>query len=150
MKQPELSLLGKRVLIVDDEPDIREFISYNLTKRGFLVAVACDGTEGYSLALKFEPDLILLDVLMPGLNGFETCMRLRSNERFDNTQIVFLSALTQSYSKDLGFRMNADAFITKPVRMELLVRKIEQLMSEKAFLKVTAEASRLRDSSTSA
>lgn len=148
MKQPALSLLGKRILIVDDEPDIREFISYYLSKRGFSVAVAADGAEGIALALKFEPDLVILDVLMPGLNGFETCMHMRSDERFDNTQIVFLSALTQSYSKDLGFRMNADAFITKPVRMELLVRKIEQILSEKAFLQVTNEAARLRDSTS--
>lgn len=148
MKQPALSLLGKRILIVDDEPDIREFISYYLSKRGFSVASACDGTEGIALALKFEPDLVLLDVLMPGLNGFETCMRMRADERFDKTQIVFLSALTQSYSKDLGFRMNADAFITKPVRMELLVRKIEQVLSEKAFLQVTGEAAQLRNSTS--
>lgn len=148
MKQPELSLLGKRILIVDDEPDIREFISYNLTKRGFVVATANDGTEGYTLGLKFEPDLILLDVLMPGLNGFETCMRMRADQRFDQTQIVFLSALTQSYSKDLGFRMNADAFITKPVRMELLVRKIEQLMCQKSFLQISEQAAKSRNTTS--
>lgn len=123
-----MNLPGKRILIVDDEPDIREFVSYNLAKRGFIVVSAADGISGYELAVKFEPDLILLDILMPGLNGYETCMKLRENPLFEKTQIVFLSALNQSYAKDLGFKMDADAYLTKPVRMEFLVRRVEQWM----------------------
>ncbi len=121
-----MNLQGKRILIIDDEPDIREFVSYNLSKKGYVVAVAGDGLSGYELAVKFEPDLIILDILMPGLNGFETCMKLRQNPAFDKTQIVFLSALNQSYAKDLGFKMDADAYICKPVRMEFLVRRVDQ------------------------
>lgn len=123
-----MNIPGKRVLIIDDEPDIREFVTYNLSKKGYVVASACDGLSGYELALKFEPDLILLDILMPGLNGYETCMKLRQNASFKNTQIVFLSALNQSYAKDLGFKMDADAYICKPVRMEFLVRRVDQWM----------------------
>jgi two-component system, OmpR family, alkaline phosphatase synthesis response regulator PhoP len=123
-----MNLPGKRILIVDDEPDIREFVSYNLAKRGYIVVSAADGISGYELAVKFEPDLILLDILMPGLNGYETCMKLRENPMFAKTQIVFLSALNQSYAKDLGFKMDADAYLTKPVRMEFLVRRVEQWM----------------------
>ncbi len=123
-----MNLPGKRILIVDDEPDIREFVSYNLAKRGYIVVSAADGISGYELAVKFEPDLILLDILMPGLNGYETCMKLRENPLFEKTQIVFLSALNQSYAKDLGFKMDADAYLTKPVRMEFLVRRVEQWM----------------------
>lgn len=123
-----MNIQGKRILIIDDEPDIREFVSYNLSKKGYVVAVAGDGLSGYELAVKFEPDLIILDILMPGLNGFETCMKLRQNPAFDKTQIVFLSALNQSYAKDLGFKMDADAFICKPVRMEFLVRRVDQWM----------------------
>ncbi|HTF03352.1 MAG TPA: response regulator [Bacteroidia bacterium] len=121
-----MDLKGKRILIIDDEPDIREFVSYNLSKKGYVVATAADGISGYELALKFEPDLILLDILMPEMNGYETCMKLRQNPAFVKTQIVFLSALNQSYAKDLGFRMDADAYICKPVRMEFLVRRVDQ------------------------
>ena len=123
-----MNIQGKRILIIDDEPDIREFVSYNLSKKGYVVASAGDGLSGYELALKFEPDLILLDILMPGLNGYETCMKLRQNASFTKTQIVFLSALNQSYAKDLGFKMDADAYICKPVRMEFLVRRVDQWM----------------------
>lgn len=121
-----MKLQGKRILVIDDEPDIREFVSYNLVKRGYIVVSAADGVSGYELAVKFEPDLILLDILMPGLNGYETCMKLRENPKFAKTQIVFLSALNQSYAKDLGFKMDADAYLTKPVRMEFLVRRVDQ------------------------
>lgn len=123
-----MNLQGKRILVIDDEPDIREFVSYNLSRRGFIVVSAADGISGYELAVKFEPDLILLDILMPGLNGYETCMKLRENPKFEKTQIVFLSALNQSYAKDLGFKMDADAYLTKPVRMEFLVRRVEYWM----------------------
>lgn len=123
-----MNLQGKRILVIDDEPDIREFVSYNLSRKGFIVVTAADGISGYELAVKFEPDLILLDILMPGLNGYETCMKLRENPMFAKTQIVFLSALNQSYAKDLGFKMDADAYLTKPVRMEFLVRRVEQWM----------------------
>ena len=121
-----MNLEGKRILIIDDEPDIREFVSYNLSKKGYVVATAPDGFSGYELATKFEPDLILLDILMPGMNGYETCMKLMENSAFAKTQIVFLSALNQSYAIDLGFRMEADAYICKPVRMEFLVRRVDQ------------------------
>ena len=123
-----MNLQGKRILIIDDEPDIREFVTYNLSKKGYMVASAPDGISGYELAVKFEPDLIILDILMPGMNGYETCMKLRSNPQFESTQIVFLSALNQSYAKDLGFKMDADAYLCKPVRMEFLVRRVEQWM----------------------
>ncbi len=117
---------AKRILIVDDEPDIREFISYNLVRKGYLVFTAADGKEAFDVAVQFRPDLIILDVLMPQMNGFETCMRLRSNPLFANTKIIFLSALSESYAKDLGLELEADAFIYKPIRIELLVKQVEQ------------------------
>jgi two-component system, OmpR family, alkaline phosphatase synthesis response regulator PhoP len=123
-----MNMQGKRILIIDDEPDIREFVSYNLSRKGYVVTTAADGISGYELAVKFVPDLILLDILMPGMNGYETCMKLRQNPAFVHTQIVFLSALNQSYAKDLGFRMDADAYLTKPVRMEFLLRRVEGWM----------------------
>src|ERR1043166_9357394 len=95
----------KKILIVDDEPDIREFVSYNLTRKGYTVFTAPDGKTGFEMAVEFRPHLIILDVLMPLLNGFETCIRLRKNPLFADTKIIFLSALSESYAKDLGLEM---------------------------------------------
>jgi two-component system, OmpR family, alkaline phosphatase synthesis response regulator PhoP len=114
-----------RILIIDDEPDIREFVSYNLSRRGYLVETASDGKTGYEAALVFRPHLIILDILMPVMNGYETCMRLRRNPEFSTTRILFLSALNESYARELGIKLEADGYISKPVRMELLLRRVE-------------------------
>ncbi|MDQ3111489.1 MAG: response regulator [Bacteroidota bacterium] len=115
----------KKILIVDDEPDIREFISYNLIRKGYSVFTAPDGKTGFEMALEFRPNLIILDVLMPLMNGYETCLRLRKNPLFANTKIIFLSALTESYAKDLGLELEADEFISKPIRIEQLIKRVE-------------------------
>jgi two-component system alkaline phosphatase synthesis response regulator PhoP len=114
-----------RILIIDDEPDIREFVSYNLSRRGYVVETASDGKTGYEAALVFRPHLIILDILMPVMNGYETCMRLRRNPEFSTTRILFLSALNESYARELGIKLEADGYISKPVRMELLLRRVE-------------------------
>ncbi|MCA6362879.1 MAG: response regulator [Bacteroidetes bacterium] len=114
-----------RILIIDDEPDIREFVSYNLSRRGYVVETASDGKTGYEAALIFRPHLIILDILMPVMNGYETCMRLRRNPEFSTTRILFLSALNESYARELGIKLEADGYISKPVRMELLLRRVE-------------------------
>lgn len=121
---------GKKILIVDDEPDIREFISYNLIRKGYTVLTAEDGKEGLLMAFEFLPDLIILDIMMPFLNGYETCIRLRQNPIFDNTKIVFLSALNESTAKDFGLRLAANDFIGKPIKMELLIKKIETCVTK--------------------
>lgn len=115
----------KKILIVDDEPDIREFISYNLMRKGYSVYTAPDGKSGFEMAVEFRPHLIILDVLMPLMNGYETCIRLRKNPIFANTKIIFLSALSESYAKDLGLELEADEFISKPIRIEQLVKRVE-------------------------
>ncbi|MBI3511051.1 MAG: response regulator [Bacteroidetes bacterium] len=120
-----------KILIVDDEPDIREFISYNLLRRGYIVITASDGKEGMDLALEFKPDLIILDVLMPVMNGYETCIELRKNPIFDKTKIIFLSALNESTAKDFGLKLEADAFIGKPIRIELLLKRVELWLTSK-------------------
>lgn len=114
-----------KILIVDDEPDILEFVSYNLMREGYHVITAVDGKEGYEKAVLFKPNLIILDVLMPVMNGYETCIRLRRNPEFDSTKIIFLSALNESTAKDFGLELEADAFIGKPIRIELLLKRIE-------------------------
>jgi two-component system alkaline phosphatase synthesis response regulator PhoP len=120
----------KKILIVDDEPDIREFISYNLIRKGYSVFTAADGKAGFEMAMEFRPHLIILDVLMPLMNGYETCIRLRRNPLFADTKIIFLSALSESYAKDLGLELEADAFISKPIRIELLVKRVEMWMKK--------------------
>jgi two-component system, OmpR family, alkaline phosphatase synthesis response regulator PhoP len=120
-----MSTQPARILIIDDEPDIREFVSYNLARRGYVVETAADGKEGYEMALSFRPDLIILDILMPVMNGYETCIRLRRNPEFTSTRILFLSALNESYARELGIKLEVDGYISKPVRMELLLRRID-------------------------
>lgn len=115
----------RRILIVDDEPDIREFISYNLARKGYAVFTAPDGKTGFDLAVEHRPHLVILDILMPVMNGYETCLRLRKNPIFSETRILFLSALSESYARDLGVQLEADAYISKPVRIELLMKRVE-------------------------
>ncbi|GAB4133857.1 MAG: hypothetical protein Fur0041_06430 [Bacteroidia bacterium] len=114
----------RKILIIDDEPDIREFLHYNLSKSGYEVFTAENGKAGLQLAYEQRPDLIILDVLMPVLNGYETCMQLRNDSVFDQTHILFLSALRENYVRELGLKLMADGFISKPVKIPLLVKKI--------------------------
>lgn len=113
-----------RILIVDDEPDIREFISYNLSRKGYTVFTAPDGKTGYDMAVEHRPHLVILDILMPVMNGYETCRRLRKNPMFTETRILFLSALSESYVRELGIQLEVDGYINKPIRIELLVRRV--------------------------
>ena len=121
-----------RILIVDDEPDIREFISYNLSRKGYTVFTAPDGKTGYDLAVEHRPHLVILDILMPVMNGYETCRRLRKNPIFTETRILFLSALSESYVRELGIQLEVDGYINKPIRIELLVRRVSEWL-KKAF-----------------
>jgi two-component system, OmpR family, alkaline phosphatase synthesis response regulator PhoP len=120
----------KRILIIDDEPDIREFISYNLQKKGYLVFSAFNGSTGYESALKHQPHLILLDVLMPVMNGYETCIQMRKNELLQKTKIVFLSALSESHVREIGLQLNIDGYISKPIRIDALVKRIDRLIQQ--------------------
>lgn len=116
----------RRILIVDDEPDIREFISYSLSRKGYKVFTAPDGKAGYDLAVEHRPHLIILDILMPVMNGYETCRRMRKNPIFTETRILFLSALSESYVRELGEQLDADGYISKPIRIELLLRRVDE------------------------
>lgn len=115
----------RRILIIDDEPDIREFIGYNLMRKGYEVFTATDGQSGLDVALQCRPHLIILDILMPVMNGYETCRQLRAKAEFDQTRILFLSALNESYARDLGIQLEADGYINKPIRLELLLRRVD-------------------------
>jgi two-component system alkaline phosphatase synthesis response regulator PhoP len=119
-----------RILIIDDEPDIREFVGYNLSRKGYQVFTAPDGQSGYELALESRPHLIILDILMPVMNGYETCIRLRKNPLFRDTCIVFLSALNESYARSLGMQLEVDGYISKPIRINTLMKRIDEWITK--------------------
>ena len=114
-----------KVLLVDDEPDILELIQYNLEKEGYIVETANNGREGVSKAQALLPDLILLDVMMPEMDGIETCHQMRENEDLSNTLIAFLTARNEDYSQIAGLEAGADDYITKPIKPKVLVSRVK-------------------------
>jgi two-component system alkaline phosphatase synthesis response regulator PhoP len=118
---------ARKVLIADDEPDIRELLRYNLAAEGFEVMEAKNGDEALDFSKKFNPDLILLDVMMPKKTGTEVCMLLRSQPQFKNTLIVMLTALSDDGSVIKGLETGADDYIGKPVSPKVLVTRIKAL-----------------------
>lgn len=117
-----------RILLVDDEPDILEFVGYNLKKEDFLVKTASNGKDAIEIAKDFKPHLILLDVMMPGLDGIETCEQIRSIPEIKNTLIAFLTARGEDYSQVAGFDAGADDYINKPIKPKILVSRIKALL----------------------
>jgi len=117
-----------KILIVDDEEDILEFLSYNLNKEGYQVFTAADGNTAITLAKKELPHLILLDVMMPGIDGIETCRELRSLPGLQDVIIAFLTARSEDYSHIAGFDAGADDYINKPIKPRVLVSRIQALL----------------------
>jgi two-component system alkaline phosphatase synthesis response regulator PhoP len=117
-----------RILLVDDEPDILEFLSYTLRKEGFEVKTASDGASGVSVVSSFKPDLILLDVMMPGMDGIEACSRIRSLPNQSGIIICFLTARSEDYSQIAGFEAGGDDYIIKPVKPRVLVSRVNALL----------------------
>lgn len=117
----------KKILIADDEPDILEIIQYNLQNEGYEVATAKNGNEAIEKAKLFSPDLIILDIMMPGKNGIEVCNILRMQPAFNQTLIIFLTALSDEGTEVKGLETGADDFITKPVSPKVLVSKVNAL-----------------------
>jgi two-component system alkaline phosphatase synthesis response regulator PhoP len=116
-----------KILLVDDEPDILEFMDYNLRKENYDVIKATNGKEAISQAKKELPDLIILDIMMPEMDGIETCRQLRDIPEFKNTLIAFLTARNEDYSQIAGFETGADDYITKPIKPRVLVSRINAL-----------------------
>jgi two-component system alkaline phosphatase synthesis response regulator PhoP len=116
------------ILLIDDEQDILEFLSYNLRKEGYKVYTASNGEEGIKIVQKISPSLILLDVMMPVLDGIETCQMIRKDLNITQPIIAFLTSRAEDYSQIAGFEAGADDYITKPVRPRLLVSKVESLL----------------------
>jgi two-component system alkaline phosphatase synthesis response regulator PhoP len=118
----------QKILLVDDEPDILEFLSYNLKKEGYQVFTAGTGEEGIALATKEQPHLVLLDVMMPGIDGIEVCRDLRASTGMDNVVIAFLTARSEDYSHIAGFEAGADDYINKPIKPRVLLSRIKALL----------------------
>jgi two-component system, OmpR family, alkaline phosphatase synthesis response regulator PhoP len=120
--------LDIKILLVDDEEDTVEFIKYNLEQEGFQIATAFDGRDAIETAISFKPHLILLDVMMPNMDGVEVCNELRKLPQFKQTLITFLTARHEDYSQIAGFDAGADDYISKPIKPRLLVSKIKSLL----------------------
>jgi two-component system, OmpR family, alkaline phosphatase synthesis response regulator PhoP len=117
----------KKILIADDEPDILEIIQYNLQAEGYEVTTAKNGNEAIDQAKRVNPDLIILDIMMPGKNGIEVCNILRLQPAFNNTLIIFLTALSDEGTEVKGLETGADDFISKPISPKVLVSKVNAL-----------------------
>jgi len=117
-----------RILLVDDEPDILEIVSYNLSAEGYEVFTAKNGVEGVAKAKKKEPHLIILDVMMPEMDGIEACEVIRNTPGLENTIITFLTARGEDYSQMAGFEAGADDYITKPIKPKVLISKVKALL----------------------
>jgi len=116
------------ILIVDDEPDIRELIEYSLKKEGYQVRIAENGKEAIAMAKAQIPDLIILDIMMPEMDGIEACRIMRTMPEFKNTFMVFLTARSEEYSEIAGFNVGADDYIAKPIKPRLLVSRINAIL----------------------
>ena len=120
--------MSHRILLVDDEDDILEFVRYNLQREGYEVFTARDGAEGVARALEVHPHLILLDRMMPRMDGLETCRRLREHDELKDTMIVFLTALGEDEHQLTGFAAGADDYISKPIKMHILVSRLKAIL----------------------
>lgn len=116
------------ILLVDDEQDILDMLRYNLEKDGMKVLTATNGDAGLKSAVEHSPDLIILDIMMPGMDGVETCVRIRENERLKDTLVAFLSARGEDFSQIAGLDAGADDYLTKPVSPKVFVSKVRALL----------------------
>ena len=119
--------LSTKVLIVDDDPEIIEILNYNLINSGFITKSASNGLEAIKKANKFIPDIILLDVMMPEMDGIEACIKIREIKTLTNTRIIFLSARGEDFTQIAAFDAGADDYISKPVKPKILLKKISSI-----------------------
>ena len=122
-----------KILLVDDEPDILEIISYSLKNAGYNVYTAKNGIQAVKQAEKIEPHLIILDVMMPEMDGIEACEIIRKTQKIKHTLITFLSARGEDYSQIAGFNAGADDYITKPIKPKILLSKVKSLLRRISF-----------------
>ena len=134
-----------KVLVVDDEPDIVEILKYNLQKEGYEVATAEDGIKAVKTAVKFQPDVILLDIMMPGQDGVETCLQIRQIPELKNAFVIFLTARMEEYSEVAAFDVGADDYITKPIKPRALMSRIAALFRRESKKEQEVSQIKIRD-----
>jgi two-component system alkaline phosphatase synthesis response regulator PhoP len=120
--------MGYRILLIDDEADILEFVKYNLSRDGYEVHTASNGAEGLQVALKVKPHLILLDMMMPVLDGIETCKAIRRSPVLKNVMVVYLSAVGTEETQLQGYDAGADDYINKPIKMNILRSRVQAIL----------------------
>jgi two-component system alkaline phosphatase synthesis response regulator PhoP len=123
-----MSTVKHKILIVDDEPDILELIAYNLKKEGYQVYTATNGQEAVAEAKRVIPELIILDIMMPQMDGIEACRIMRAMPEFKNTFMIFLTARSEEYSEIAGFNVGADDYIAKPIKPRALISRINAIL----------------------
>jgi two-component system alkaline phosphatase synthesis response regulator PhoP len=121
-----------RILLVDDEKDILEFLSYNLRNEGFMIDTASNGKEAVRIAGKVKPHLVLMDVMMPVMDGIAACEEIRTNKELDNTLVAFLTARGEDFSQIAGFEAGGDDYITKPIKPKVLVSRVKALLKRRS------------------
>jgi two-component system alkaline phosphatase synthesis response regulator PhoP len=120
-----------RILLVDDEQDILEFLSYNLRNEGFIIHTASNGRDAVRISAEIRPHLVLMDVMMPDIDGIEACEEIRANRDLQDTLIAFLTARGEDYSQIAGFEAGGDDYITKPIKPKVLVSRIKALLKRR-------------------
>ena len=128
-----------KILLIDDEPDILEFLEYNLLQHDFVVEKAKNGLEGIEKFKSFQPDIILIDVMMPKLNGIETCEKIKTLDNGDNCIILFLSARNEEFTQIAAYDAGAHDFINKPVKPKILIKKILAILKQKQPTTITTK-----------
>jgi two-component system, OmpR family, alkaline phosphatase synthesis response regulator PhoP len=134
----------QKILIIDDEQDIVEFLGYNLEKAGFQVKTAYNGIEGLKIAEQMKPDLVVLDVMMPEMDGIETCQEIRKRESLSKTIVLFLTARSEDYSQIAGFDAGADDYVNKPINPRVLISRIQALLKRKISENKDKETARIK------
>jgi len=137
-----MSTTQEKILIVDDELDILEFLKYNFEKEGYAIWTANNGLKAISKAKKHNPELIILDVMMPEMDGIEVCRLLREIPQFKSTIIIFLTARSEDYTEIAGFDAGADDYVTKPIRPRALLMRVKALLKRKKVQETEVESIR--------
>ena len=120
--------MKRKILLIEDERDIQELLNYNLGREGFELTSCLDGEEGLNLAVKMKPDLILLDVMIPGMGGKEVCKRLKADPSTESIPVIFLTARSEEIDKMVGFELGADDYVTKPFSPRELIARIKAVL----------------------
>ena len=128
-----------KILLIDDEPDILEFLEYNLLQHNFVVEKAKNGLQGIEKFKSFQPNIILIDVMMPKLNGIETCEKIKSLDNSNDCIIIFLSARSEEFTQIAAYDAGAHDFVNKPVKPKILIKKIQAIIKQKTPTTITTK-----------